>query len=211
MTETEDQSVVAYHEAAHAVVGFMLGAVIGTVDINGSINRDSTTSWGSGNADVDCDGLRPHDVAKIAFAGPLAEIKSYGYVVAGIPFDESAILEPTIVPQLVAALSNVANSEPSNSMKVCATIVGGEKRHDFRIHLGNCADDANRIESVRSRIDDLNDVAARTLKLIEEPRIWSAVRRLADQLVSRHTLVRKELEGPLVRRLLSSLTDLAID
>jgi len=209
-----EEIAVAHHEAAHAVVGYILGGRLCRVILEGPPKNASGT-W-VGTAPIDCKGLPKEAVAKVSLAGPLAEAKVSASRERVTDFSEpldsvlrSATLRHSCLSSVAKALRKSLGEE-SESAAAEVELEANGRVTTHRVFLCEACDDMTQ---VRDAIGDSENVVLQALRevrpLIDDSQVWQAVTRLAQELMKQQPrpFVRKELSGKMATHTIRCVLD----
>jgi hypothetical protein len=206
----DDEEIVAFHEAAHAVIASHLGGRVAEVRIE-TTDRDGK-KW-KGHSRRQPGGFPPACVAIEAFAGALSDIKIFAQ--RQLKLDSAraiAICDESVTSVLDALLRVYAqrmdeDSEPSNEGVFVTVRYNGElRRLDEDVWLDACEIDIEiAVNAVGLSPRHLVPCLLETRDLIDTRGIWEAIEALAKSLLESQgrRITRKELSGVDVSRIMN--------
>ena len=206
-----DEFGVAYHESTHAAVASHLGVAIREVSLTGTLQHGGVLCW-DGSAVIDTSTLSPDVAAKIAVAGPIADLKyalvrsmcSNFEVTEDTAFTETR-LDCSCSSGLAETLPAIRDLRDSNRMHVSATGRCGSHTFTHRVFLGDCYGDALEALSVlENDIGRLTAIITEVLSMVNTMEVSVFAIGLARALAAASpvTSVRKAVQDNHIRSLL---------
>lgn len=206
-----DELGVAYHESTHVVVASQLCVATGDVSLIGTLQRDGKWYW-DGRADIGTSTVGPDVIAKIAVAGPIADLK---YTLIRRLCDNCEISEDAAFIEtrldlscsvgLATSLPDIGSQRNSDRMYVSATARCRSHSLTHRVFLGDCCGDArDALSALGNNIGRLTEIITDVVSMVNTVKLSVVAIELARALVavSPEISARKAVKGDHILRLL---------
>ena len=208
MDESHNVTIVAHHEAAHAVVAVKLGLNISSVELVGEEQPEGNHEWnGRVTLTEKLSTSSLATVATFAFAGPLAEIKAvasgeYARQGSVAPYDvlTKATICPESLPQIMDSLMAMLSADERLDewhAKVCLQLNGAP--YHTQVFLGASEDDIRRLTNTYPNLqrDQLERHLKEAKDLVDDPKVWGAIMGLAKKIaeVKAEPFLRKSMDS----------------
>ena len=208
----EKEFETAFHESGHAVIAHDYGVIVTEVSLEGKLDDRGRIWWEGGNTSMGRDVDVPVEIAAIAVAGPIADVK---FQVAtlfrdnrGVPEDEAFVqtsIDVSFADAIRDALAAAGSARerallrqsgerdtaaPQNGDRLDATVAyvtgqcGDQAPAKCGVHLANCGHDAQRILTHLPTNDSkITETIKTVLRKFNEPIKAQRVLALARELV----------------------------
>ncbi len=220
MPETHDETLTAHHEAGHAVLAQQLGVDVHDLTIEGEEEKNGGCLW-TGHVKWGCDGPKesPDVVAKIMLGGALAEIKfcaaeefaeqHSGRAPSSISISEACLPNVLDVLLITPDLEKDDRRLDANDCYVSVSLRIDREDFTARMNLCECAGDMKLLKKAlgdRFQRDSLMGPFKEVWSIIDDPKAWNLVLRLAKEVTEREPrpFVQKSLKGEYLTKLLKS-------
>lgn len=209
-----NQVLVAHHEAAHAVVSYILNVEFNDITIE--CRKDDHEWYGRVNVGK---GGPPYCQAKIAVAGCLAEIKLSLIDESKLAPDKYWMdslrdirISDASIPSIVKALYALDDDENStdDNMKAEVELFVGSKMTKHHVFLFESIGDMDIVRKIiGDSINNLGEIVSVTKELIDDQKNWNAILRIAQALLEEkpQTFFRKRLSGNIAAAMIESLNN----
>jgi hypothetical protein len=217
-SRVNNQVVAAHHEAAHAIVGYVLNRDFIEIQIECEYPYRGL-GW-NGNAKHK---NKPHpDVrAKIGVAGALAEIKLFVVEESKLVPDQywtESLSQVRIHPDCISSIANALwhlgndldNNISGNDSTIHVKLFIGEEIKTCQGFLSGPEEDmAIVLENVNHLKQKLENIVKETQEILDVPNNWKAVLHLAKELLKQkqRTFHRKILSENITRAVIRSVMD----